>query len=119
MRGVKPSLALAAMAVMGLAVWASAVNDSSGGQMASAAGRILAALDKEQIAKVEFPFDSPERINWHFIPRERKGLSVKEMTPAQRALMFGLLEHGPGCVGLREVDDDHEPGADPVGFGAR
>jgi hypothetical protein len=62
--------------------------------MSNAAGRFLAALDKDQAAKATFPFDAPERVNWHFIPRERKGLPVKEMTPAQRALAFGLIQSG-------------------------
>ncbi len=123
MRSVKPSLALAAMAVVGVAVWASARYDSAGGQMAGAATRVLAALDKEQLAKVEFPFDSPERINWHFIPRERKGLPVKEMTPAQRALVFGLLNTGVGASGyeksmtimsLEQILRDLEQGKGPV-----
>ena len=35
-----------------------------------------------------------------FIPRERKGLSVKQMTPAQRALAFGLLHAGLGGTGF-------------------
>ena len=84
--------------------------------MATAAGRFLAALDKEQAAKATFAFDAPERLNWHFIPRPRKGLPIKEMTPAQRALAFGLVHTGVAGLGLPQGDDDHEPGADPQGL---
>src|SRR5262249_41991895 len=94
MRGMKPSLMLAALAVVGLALWAGAYVDQTGSQMATAANRFLAALDKNQVAKATYPFDAPERLDWHFIPRERKGLPVKDMTSAQRALAFGLIHSG-------------------------
>ena len=99
MRGMKPSLALAALGVVGMAVWASAFVDQTGSRMATAAGRFLAALEKPQAEQASFAFDSPERVNWHFIPRPRKGLPIKEMTGAQRALAFGLLESGLGASG--------------------
>lgn len=123
MRGMKPSLALAALGVVGVALWASAFVDQTGSQMATSANRFLAALDEKQSAQATFPFDSPERLNWHFIPRARKGLSVKEMTPAQRALAFGLLHTGLGGSGylkattimsLEQILKDIEKGSGPV-----
>jgi hypothetical protein len=126
MRGIKPSLVLASAGVVGLAVWASAFYDQVGSQMATAASRVLASLDKDQLEKATFPFDSPERINWHFIPRERKGLPIKAMTPAQRSLTFGLLHTGVGAAGylkattimsleqvLRELEQGRGPTRDP------
>jgi hypothetical protein len=111
---------------VGLALWASGFYDSTGSQMATAASRVLASLDKDQLARATFTFDSPERLNWHFIPRERKGLSIKEMTPAQRALTFGLLHTGVGASGylrattimsleqvLRELEQGRGPVRDP------
>lgn len=56
-----------------------------------AAKTLLAALTEEQAAKAKFEWTSEERFNWHFIPKERKGLPIKEMTPAQQGLAFGLL----------------------------
>jgi hypothetical protein len=123
MRGIKPSLALATAGIVGLSVWASAFFDTSGSQMATAAGRVIKSLDKDQIARATFPFESPERLNWHFIPRERKGLPIKEMTPAQRALTFGLLHTGLGASGflkattimsLEQILKDLEKGSGPV-----
>jgi len=35
-----------------------------------------------------------ERLNWHFIPKDRPGLSIKEMTSAQRLLAHALLSSG-------------------------
>src|SRR5215469_407169 len=60
MRGIKPSLAMAAVGVVGLAIWAGAYVDQTGSRMATAAGRFLAALDDAQANQTTFPFDSEE-----------------------------------------------------------
>ena len=62
--------------------------------MTQAARHFLASLSPEQQAKATFPFQSEERLNWHFIPRERKGLPLLDMTPPQRALAHALLAAG-------------------------
>jgi hypothetical protein len=94
MRGIKLSLVLASVAVVALALWASAYVEQTGSRMAVAAGRFLAALSKEQASKASFPFESAERLDWHFIPRPRKGLPIKELSSEQRALAFGLIQSG-------------------------
>ena len=60
--------------------------------MAQAANTFLASLDEEQRQKATFEFDDEERVNWHFIPRSRKGLPLKEMRADQRQLAFALLQ---------------------------
>jgi hypothetical protein len=60
-------------------------------EMAVAGERFLAALTPEQRAKTVWSLDSAERLNWHFVPRAREGVSLKELTPAQRHLATGLL----------------------------
>jgi len=62
--------------------------------MAEAAGHFLATLDDAQRAKATFEFKDEERQNWHFIPKERPGLTIKEMKPAQRQLAQALLASG-------------------------
>jgi hypothetical protein len=94
MRGIKASLVLASMAVVGLALWAGAYVDQTGSRMAVAADRFVASLSGDQAAKARFEFGSPERLDWHFIPRPRKGLPIKELKPEQRALAFGLIQAG-------------------------
>lgn len=126
MRGLRPSLLLGTAAVIGLALWAGAQAESAGGAMATAADRFLDALDAGQKGKAAFAFDAPERTNWHFIPRARNGLPIKEMTPEQRALAFGLVEAGLGASGslkattimsleaiLRDVEQGRGPVRDP------
>jgi hypothetical protein len=74
--------------------------DETGSTMAEAARRFVASLDEGQKGRAVFSFGSPERTNWHWIPRERKGLPIKEMKPQQRALAFGLLNTGFSTRGV-------------------
>jgi hypothetical protein len=67
--------------------------------MTECANRLLAALDSNQRGKASFPFDSDERMNWHFVPKERKGLSLREMTPDQKHLASALLAAGLSQTG--------------------
>ena len=66
----------------------------AGTQMAAIAKVFIAALPSDQKAKACFEFATEERENWHFIPRERKGLSMKEMSPQQQLLAHALLNTG-------------------------
>ena len=63
-------------------------------EMAFAARDWLASLSPEQRARAVFPFEDAERRNWHFVPRARQGLSLKEMAPEQRLLAHALLSAG-------------------------
>lgn len=63
-------------------------------EMTAGAKNFLASLTAEQKAKATFEMKNDERLNWHFIPRERKGLSLGEMTPAQQALAHAFLQTG-------------------------
>ena len=62
--------------------------------MTLAAEHFLASLTPEQRAQATFPFQDDERLNWHFIPKERKGLPLLDMSPPQKALAHGLLSAG-------------------------
>jgi hypothetical protein len=62
--------------------------------MAEAATNFLAALNPEQRAKAVFEWKSEERFDWHYVPKARKGLPIREMSSAQRPLAHGLLASG-------------------------
>src|SRR2546430_5046731 len=62
-------------------------------------GRCLAARDANQRGKASFRFDSDERMNWQFVPKERKGLPLREMTPYQKHLASALLAAGLSQTG--------------------
>ena len=99
MRGLKPSLALGTIGIISLALWAGAAADRPGAAMATAAERFLDALDESKREIATFAFDDAERLNWHFIPRAREGLPVKQMTPEERSLAMGLLATGLSAEG--------------------
>jgi hypothetical protein len=68
-------------------------------RMTECANRFLAALDPNQRGKATVPFESGERLNWHFIPKERKGLPLREMAPYQKHLASALLAAGLSQTG--------------------
>ena len=73
-------------------------------EMAAAAKALLSTLDEGQAAKIKWPFDSEERFNWHFVPRERQGLSLKAMNEDQRKAAFALLRAGLSAKGYTKVE---------------
>jgi hypothetical protein len=73
-------------------------------QMAVAAQSFWASLSDEQKARAGFAFDNAERMNWHFIPKERKGLPWKDMTSAQRALGHAFLASGLSQRGYMQAE---------------
>ena len=96
---------------------------SAGADMAQAANAFLASLSPEQKSKASFDFKDEERYNWHFIPRARKGLPLKEMDHAQRPLAHALLSSGLGqkgyveavtIISLEKILADIEKGSGPA-----
>ena len=67
--------------------------------MTEAANHFLAALTPEQRGKATFPFTDAERSNWHYVPIERKGLPLREMSPFQKHLASALLSAGLSQTG--------------------
>ena len=72
--------------------------------MAGAAARFLDTLNDDQEAAVRFPFDGEDRFDWHFIPRERKGVSLKMMTGSQRAAALDLVRTGLSEDGFTKAE---------------
>ncbi len=68
--------------------------ERSSAAMAASADRFLAGLTADERKQAAFPFDAGERLNWHYIPRARKGLPIKAMTEPQRQLARELLKTG-------------------------
>ncbi|MGA2597637.1 MAG: DUF3500 domain-containing protein [Bryobacteraceae bacterium] len=67
--------------------------------MTETANRLLAALSPEQKAKATFPLEDEERTRWFYVPIERKGLTLGEMSPYQRHLASALLASGLSQAG--------------------
>lgn len=62
--------------------------------MQEAVQTFLQTLTPEQRKLVTYPFADDERFNWHFVPRQRKGLTLKQMTPRQRTVAMELIKTG-------------------------
>jgi hypothetical protein len=60
--------------------------------MTGAARLWAGALTQEQQHRAIFPFAAAERGDWHYAPRRRAGLTLREMDACQRSATFALLE---------------------------
>ena len=62
--------------------------------MLEATNAFLASLEPKQRSKALFEFEDAERLNWHFVPRSRRGLPLEEMSAEQRGLARSILKAG-------------------------
>ncbi|MEO2030852.1 MAG: DUF3500 domain-containing protein [Planctomycetaceae bacterium] len=74
-------------------------DDAPGTAMAAAASAYLDSLSDDQKALTQFDFDDAERVNWHFIPRDRQGLGLWDLdgsalTSAEALVATGLTTAG-------------------------
>jgi hypothetical protein len=81
-------------------------SQKSAATMAKAATQFINSLSADQKARAVLPFDSDDRLRWHFIPNEmfpRQGLMLKDMNEAQRRLAHDLLRTGLSARGYNKV----------------
>ena len=57
----------------------------------TAASAFLASLDDVHLKQAKFPFADEERENWHYTPRDRAGVALKDMNEAQKNAAVGLV----------------------------
>ena len=69
-------------------------------EMTTAATAFFDALDEKAQAKLTFTFDDENREGWHFIPKERPGLPIGELSPTQHELGIALLKTALSHRGL-------------------
>jgi hypothetical protein len=65
---------------------------------------LLKSLDDAQRTRAVFPFDAEERMNWHFVPKDRKGLRFDSLDARQQGLFLGVLKECLGASGLKKVE---------------
>ena len=71
--------------------------------MAAAAQRFLAQLGADQRAAASLPFDSPNRFDWHYVPRSRRGAPLSRLTVEERRAAEALLAASLSPRGLEKV----------------
>ena len=77
-------------------------------RIVAAAQALLTALDEAGRAKVQFPFDGPQRTRWSNLPSpmfQREGLRLGDLTPAQSTAVTTLLSTALSRDGYRKVVD--------------
>ncbi|HWC01152.1 MAG TPA: DUF3500 domain-containing protein [Methylomirabilota bacterium] len=96
-RGLAAALALAQRPA-----WLRA-EESGYGALTRTALAFLAALDPRRTLLASFPFTHAERLNWHYVPRRREGLALRDMTPGARAAAHALLQAGLSAAGYAKA----------------
>ncbi len=73
-----------------------------------AAQALVSTLDEAGRAKVQFPFDGPQKTRWSNLPTgifERQGLRMGDLTPPQRTAATALLQAALSADGYRKVTE--------------
>ena len=74
--------------------------------MVTAANRFIATLDTAQKSKAVYPFESGERYNFHFFPKDdRKGIPINELNNRQQQAAWALVQTGLSAEGVREAQN--------------
>ncbi|HMC76651.1 MAG TPA: DUF3500 domain-containing protein [Vicinamibacterales bacterium] len=105
----------AAVTATGLAQRSATAPRPAAGAAAEATARIVAAaqavltsLDEAGRAKVQFPYDSPQKTKWSNFPSgifQREGVRLADLNPAQRAAIDTLLSTALSADGYRKVKE--------------
>jgi hypothetical protein len=85
------------------AVDAADPDKAPGQQMVQAAERFLQVLDHSHKLQATFDYDDPERINWHFIPRDRLGIGLWDLNGAAKDAANELVKTGLTAAGYEKV----------------
>ncbi|HEX9522705.1 MAG TPA: DUF3500 domain-containing protein, partial [Reyranella sp.] len=83
---------------------ASAQTVDAAQRIADAANRFLGLLDDGERRKALIAFESDNRLDWHYIPRSRSGLTLGEMTPVQAEAARALFATVLNEQGLKLLD---------------
>jgi hypothetical protein len=96
----------AAAALAARALWrpaAARADEAGDAALARAAMAFLDALDASQRRRGQFLFGHEERRNWHYIPRRREGVPLKDMPAAARAAAHNLMQTGLSAAGYSKA----------------
>ena len=75
------------------------IGDAPRAAMAAAALALLAALPADTRKRAVFAIADAERLDWHYIPRRRQGVPLKDMPAAGRAAAHELMQASLSAVG--------------------
>ncbi len=67
------------------------------------AEQFLESLNDQQRDLVQLDFEDGDRFDWHYFPKERKGLAWKEMSKSQQKLSWAFLKSALSPAGYEKV----------------
>lgn len=85
------------------AVLADDGSDKPGLSMAEAAQKLIEVLPEDQRKKLLYKYDDPERLNWHFIPKDRNGIVLWDQAGEQKKAAEELVKVGLSAAGHAKV----------------
>ena len=97
---------VALAAVLLLAAFNVAAQDkrqAAAASMRAAAERLLAALPERLRTGAQRPFEDSDRFDWHYTPRSRNGVSMKDLDVKMRDTVHALLRTALSAAGHRKV----------------
>ncbi len=80
------------------------ISQIASADLLSASTAFLDSLTPDEKATTMMSFDSEERPNWHFIPKNRMGLSFKTLSDSQDKLLLNILDAGLSREGYAKVE---------------
>jgi Protein of unknown function (DUF3500) len=81
----------------------SATAQSPAAKMRASMEAVLAALPEKSRAQAMRPFEDRDRIDWHYTPRSRNGISFKDLDSRGREQIHALLRTALSATGYRKV----------------
>ena len=76
---------------------------SAAGKMRLAATHFVSTLPDKLAREAVRPFTDADRLNWHFTPRSRNGVSFKQLDSRQHDAVHALLKQALSVEGYRRV----------------
>ncbi|MFN0053767.1 MAG: DUF3500 domain-containing protein [Planctomycetales bacterium] len=103
-RWTRVVLALGVVGTMGALLVAQGERPpASAKAMVDSAQAFRTSLSPTELAQASFGFDDPERLNWHFIPRPRKGLPLRDLEGNALKTAHALIASGLSKAGYDQA----------------
>jgi hypothetical protein len=96
-------LLVATLAPGNRAILADDGSERPGISMAVAATKLAELLPAALKQKMMYGYDDPERLNWHFIPRDRNGIVLWDLEGASRKAADELVKSGLSAAGYAKT----------------
>ena len=74
-------------------------------QSAVLANNFISSLTDQQRSKTVLALDTEERYNWHYVPKDRKGIPLLELSEEQKSKAFALLRSCLSTKGYSKTMD--------------